>query len=82
VNDCRRPQKSSRGGSDLSSRNTEIRGNRFGHLGGEGGDPDGLFAELIEDEYPGGVEMWQQAVRKAASAARGWVMVGYDLNDG
>jgi Iron/manganese superoxide dismutases, C-terminal domain len=23
-----------------------------------------------------------QAVRKAASAARGWVMVGYDLNDG
>jgi Fe-Mn family superoxide dismutase len=54
----------------------------FGHLGGEGGDPNGLFAELIEDEYPGGVEMWQQAVRKAASAARGWVMVGYDLNDG
>src|SRR5437588_193038 len=35
-----------------------------------------------EDEYPGGIEMWQQAIRKAASAARGWVMVGYDLNDG
>ena len=54
----------------------------FGHLGGEGGDPNGLFAELIEDEYPGGAEMWQQAIKKAASAARGWVMVGYDLNDG
>ena len=25
---------------------------------------------------------WKQAVRKDASAARGWVMVGYDLNDG
>ena len=54
----------------------------FGHLGGEGGDPSGRFAELVESEYPGGLEMWQQAVRKAASSARGWVMVGYDLNDG
>ncbi len=54
----------------------------FGHLGGEGGSPQGRFAELIGGEYPGGVEMWEQAVRKAASAARGWVMVGYDLNDG
>jgi len=54
----------------------------FGHLGGEGGDPHGPFAELVEQEYPGGVEMWQQAISKAASAARGWVMVGYDLNDG
>ena len=41
----------------------------FGHLGGEGGDPNGQFAELVENEYPGGIEMWQQAIRKAASAA-------------
>jgi Fe-Mn family superoxide dismutase len=54
----------------------------FGHLGGDGGDPTGRFAELVESEFNGGVEEWQQAVRKAASAARGWVMVGYDLNDG
>ena len=54
----------------------------FGHLGGEGGDPRGKFADLVQSEYPGGLDMWQQAVRKAASAARGWVMVGYDLNDG
>ena len=54
----------------------------FGHLGGSGGDPSGRFAELIEADYPGGIEMWQQAVRKAATAARGWVIVGYDLNDG
>ncbi len=54
----------------------------FGHLGGEGGDPNGHFAEQVESEYPGGLDMWQQAVRKAASSARGWVMVGYDLNDG
>jgi Fe-Mn family superoxide dismutase len=54
----------------------------FGHLGGAGGPPEGRFAELVEDEFPGGVDAWLDAVKKAASAARGWVMVGYDLNDG
>jgi superoxide dismutase, Fe-Mn family len=55
----------------------------FGHLGGDGGaDPEGRFAELLDAEYPGGIDMWKQAVRKGASAARGWVMTGYDLNDG
>jgi Fe-Mn family superoxide dismutase len=54
----------------------------FGHLGGSGGEPDGRFAELIESEFHGGLREWKQALRKSASAARGWVMVGYDLNDG
>jgi Fe-Mn family superoxide dismutase len=55
----------------------------FGHLGGDGGEPEGRFAELLGNEFkPGGVAGWKDAVRKAASAARGWVMVGYDLNDG
>jgi Fe-Mn family superoxide dismutase len=54
----------------------------FGHLGGSGGDPTGRFAELVDAEFNGGLKEWSQAVRKAASAARGWVMVGYDLNDG
>jgi superoxide dismutase, Fe-Mn family len=53
----------------------------FGHLGGDGGEPTGRFAELIDEEF-NGVDKWQDAVKKAASAARGWVMVGYDLNDG
>ncbi len=53
----------------------------FGHLGGDGGEPGGRFAELIHEEL-GGVDKWFDAVKKAASAARGWVMVGYDLNDG
>jgi superoxide dismutase, Fe-Mn family len=53
----------------------------FGHLGGEGGEPSGRFAELIEGEF-NGVDKWQEAVSKTCSAARGWVMVGYDLNDG
>ncbi len=54
----------------------------FGHLGGEGGEPNGRFAELVDDEFHGGLEEWKHAVRKAALAARGWVLVGYDLNDG
>lgn len=53
----------------------------FGHLGGSGGAPSGRFAELVDAEF-NGVEKWQNAVRRAASAARGWVIVGYDLNDG
>jgi Fe-Mn family superoxide dismutase len=53
----------------------------FGHLGGEGGAPTGRFAELAGEEF-NGIGKWQEAVKKAASAARGWVMVGYDLNDG
>jgi superoxide dismutase, Fe-Mn family len=53
----------------------------FGHLAGEGGEPNGRFAELVDAEF-NGVDKWKDAVRKAASAARGWVMVGYDLNDG
>jgi superoxide dismutase, Fe-Mn family len=54
----------------------------FQHLGGDGGEPSGRFADLVEDEFHGGLEEWKQAVRKAARAARGWVMVGFDLDDG
>jgi superoxide dismutase, Fe-Mn family len=55
----------------------------FGHLGGPGGEPNGEFARLLSEEFkPGGIQGWKDAVRKAALAARGWVMVGYDLNDG
>jgi Fe-Mn family superoxide dismutase len=53
----------------------------FGHLGGDGGEPNGRFAELIDSEF-NGVDKWLNALKKGASAARGWVMVGYDLNDG
>jgi superoxide dismutase, Fe-Mn family len=53
----------------------------FGHLGGEGGTPEGRFAELVEEEF-NGLGKWFDSVKKAASAARGWVIVGYDLADG
>jgi superoxide dismutase, Fe-Mn family len=53
----------------------------FGHLGGSGGTPDGRFAELVDRDY-GSVDRWFDAISKATSAARGWVLVGYDLTDG
>src|SRR5437764_13469459 len=54
----------------------------FGHLGGEGGDPNGAFAELVEDEYPAGVERWVRAGRKAPPAGRGWATGRSDHNEG
>jgi Fe-Mn family superoxide dismutase len=54
----------------------------FQHLGGDGGEPSGRFADLLEEEFHGGIEEWKQSVRKAARSARGWVIVGYDLDDG
>ena len=53
----------------------------FGHLGGDGGEPEGRFADLVDQEF-NGVDKWKDSVRKCALAARGWCMVGYDLNDG
>jgi len=53
----------------------------FENLGGQGGEPNGRFAELIEEEFHG-VDEWEAAIRKAALSARGWVIVGYDLDDG
>src|ERR687886_2294334 len=42
----------------------------FGHLGGEGGEPTGRFAELIDQEF-NGINKWQGAPRKAGAAGRG-----------
>lgn len=53
----------------------------FGHLGGPGGEPNGRFAELIDENF-GGFDGWQADARASCMAARGWVWVGYDLHDG
>jgi Fe-Mn family superoxide dismutase len=53
----------------------------FAHLGGEGGGATGRFAELAESQF-NGLDSWLDAMKKAASVAGGWVIVGYDLDDG
>jgi len=63
----------------LGTKNHEL---YFGHLGGDGGDPGHRFADVVEFAFPGGLENWHRAVRKAAAAARGWLITGHDLDDG
>ena len=53
----------------------------FEHLGGDGGDPDGVIARLIERDF-GSVEAWRSDLRATAMAARGWAWTAYDWDEG
>jgi Fe-Mn family superoxide dismutase len=84
ANECRRRLNefdySEIEGNQVFSELRAVSVDYFGHLGGSGGEAQGRFAELVDQEF-NGVDKWFDAVKKAASSARGWVMVGYDLND-
>src|SRR3954454_15762502 len=43
----------------------------FGHLGGDGGEANGRFAELVEEEF-NALGKWFEAATKAAAAPTGW----------
>ena len=45
----------------------------FGHLGGEGGEPQGRFAELVDEEF-NGLHNSNDAVRNAAHGSRAGLM--------
>jgi Fe-Mn family superoxide dismutase len=53
----------------------------FEHLGGEGGDPDGTVARLIERDF-GSVEAWRADLKATGMAARGWAWTAYDWDEG
>ena len=53
----------------------------FGHLGGEGGDPDGAFRGLVERDF-GSVDAWRADLRATAMAARGWAWTAFDRDEG
>lgn len=53
----------------------------FGNLGGKGTKPAGKIAELINRDF-GSVEKWQEDFRAAGVAARGWVVLACNLEDG
>ena len=52
----------------------------FEHLGGGGGDPDGLIRELIERDFRS-VEAWREDLRGTAMAGRGWAWTAYDWDE-
>ena len=53
----------------------------FEHLGGEGGDPDGPVAELIERDF-GDVADWRADLTATGMGGRGWAWTAYDWDEG
>ena len=53
----------------------------FEHLGGTGGDPDGLIGGLIERDF-GSVADWREDLKATGMAARGWAWTAYDWDEG
>ncbi|HEY7380351.1 MAG TPA: Fe-Mn family superoxide dismutase [Gaiella sp.] len=53
----------------------------FEHLGGEGGDPTGSVARLIERDF-GSVAAWRADLKATGMAARGWAWTAYDWDEG
>jgi Fe-Mn family superoxide dismutase len=53
----------------------------FEHLGGDGGDPDGAFGQLVERDF-GSVSAWRDDLRATGMAGRGWAWTAYDWDEG
>ncbi len=53
----------------------------FEHLGGDGGDPGGLFADLLKRDF-GSAAAWKADLKATGLAARGWAWTAYDWDEG
>ena len=53
----------------------------FEHLGGEGGDPDGPMADLVERDF-GSVADWREDLKATGMGGRGWAWTAYDWDEG
>ena len=53
----------------------------FEHLGGDGGDPDGPFAQLVERDF-GSAAAWREDLKATGMAGRGWAWTAYDWDEG
>ena len=53
----------------------------FEHLGGTGGDPAGLFGDLVKRDF-GSVEAWKADLKATGLAGRGWAWAAYDWDEG
>jgi superoxide dismutase, Fe-Mn family len=52
----------------------------FEHLGGGGGDPDGLIGDLIQRDF-GSVANWRDDLKATGMAGRGWAWTAYDWDE-
>jgi Fe-Mn family superoxide dismutase len=53
----------------------------FEHLGGDGGDPNGAFAELVRRDF-GSTDAWRTDLKATGMAGRGWAWTAYDWDAG
>jgi Fe-Mn family superoxide dismutase len=53
----------------------------FEHLGGNGGEPDGLAGDLITRDF-GSVANWRADLKATGMAGRGWAWTAYDWDEG
>jgi superoxide dismutase, Fe-Mn family len=53
----------------------------FEHLGGHGGDPAGIFGDLVRRDF-GSVADWKADLKATGLAARGWAWTAYDWDEG
>ncbi len=53
----------------------------FEHLGGDGGDPDGAFGQLVDRDF-GSVAAWRSDLKATGMAGRGWAWTAYDWDEG
>jgi len=52
----------------------------LGHLGGEGGEPDGAIGALIARDF-GSADAWRADLKATGMAARGWAWTAYDWDE-
>ena len=53
----------------------------FEHLGGDGGEPDGAFGQLVQRDF-GSVASWREDLKATGMAGRGWAWTAYDWDEG
>jgi Fe-Mn family superoxide dismutase len=53
----------------------------FEHLGGGGGDPDGLVGALVARDF-GSAANWRADLKATGMAGRGWAWTAYDWDEG
>jgi Fe-Mn family superoxide dismutase len=53
----------------------------FEHLGGTGGDPTGVFGELVKRDFGSPVD-WKADLKATGLAGRGWAWTAYDWDEG
>ncbi len=53
----------------------------FEHLGGEGGNPSGAIAGLVERDF-GSTDAWRADLKASGMAGRGWAWTAYDWDEG